>query len=90
MAELTLDVSELPRKIRHQLNWWLTTKSLILRWWRNVLDRLVFPIPPGPRIIILGDSWPIEPRVSANSDSRPLNILGFAGNVENEFELNPR
>jgi hypothetical protein len=62
---------------------WVTVSG----WWRTALARLVFPIPPPPRIAILADCPPIISIIFPNSDSRPWKILGFEGNNENEFEL---
>jgi hypothetical protein len=59
----------------------------VSEWCKTALARLVFPIPPPPRIAILGDSWLSTFMIFSTSDSRPWKILGFEGNIENEVEL---
>ncbi|KAF8212942.1 hypothetical protein K438DRAFT_1805302, partial [Mycena galopus ATCC 62051] len=56
-------------------------------WCSAALAKVVLPIPPPPRMAILGDFSLSKLRTSSNSCSRPWNILGFAGNIENELEL---
>jgi hypothetical protein len=56
-------------------------------WWRTAHARLVFPIPPPPRMAILEEGRQSVLIMSSNSDSRPWKILGFDGSIENEFEL---
>jgi hypothetical protein len=56
-------------------------------WWRTAWARLVLPIPPPPKMAILGDCWQRIFIRASNSDLRPWKILGFGGNIENEFEL---
>jgi hypothetical protein len=56
-------------------------------WCRTALARLVFPIPPAPKIAILGVSCVKALRIVFISDSRPWNIFGSDGNIDNELEL---
>jgi hypothetical protein len=51
------------------------------------LERLVFPIPPAPKMAILGASWLKDWSIANSSDSRPWNIFGSGGNNAKEFEL---
>jgi hypothetical protein len=55
--------------------------------WRTARARLVFPIPPGPRITIRGDSLLRMSTISCNSGSRPWNICEGGGSNEMEGEL---
>jgi hypothetical protein len=49
--------------------------------------RLVFPIPPIPKIAIRGVSWLKALSMSETSDSRPWKIFGPDGNSDSESEL---
>jgi hypothetical protein len=60
---------------------------VISLWWTIALARLVFPIPPAPKIAILGvpclKCW----RISEISDVRPWKIFGSDGSLEIELKL---
>jgi hypothetical protein len=51
------------------------------------LERLVFPIPPAPKIAILGASRLKAWMIKDISDSRPWNIFGSGGSNAKEFVL---
>jgi hypothetical protein len=51
------------------------------------LASVVFPIPPAPKIAILGVSWEKILRISEISVARPWNIFGSEGSMEIELEL---
>jgi hypothetical protein len=53
----------------------------------TALARVVFPIPPAPKMAILGVPWLNDPKISESSVSRPWNILGSEGSIEIELEL---
>ncbi len=53
----------------------------------TALARLVLPMPPPPRIATLGEAWLRVFIISANSNSRPWNILCFEGSKQNDVEL---
>jgi hypothetical protein len=57
-------------------------------WWRMAFAKLVFPIPPVPKIEILGVPRVNISRRLATSASRPWKTFGSDGSRERELELN--
>lgn len=56
-------------------------------WWIIARARLVFPIPPAPKIATLAVPWPRIRSICDSSDSGPWNIFGSDGSIEIELEL---
>jgi hypothetical protein len=56
-------------------------------WCNTTFARLVFPIPPGPKIAILGLFRCKRPTSPATSGSLPWKIFGSDGSIERELEL---
>jgi hypothetical protein len=55
--------------------------------WSAAVARLVFPIPPAPRMATWADSWIRMLTTSSSSDWRPWKIFGMAGSRLNDPEL---
>jgi hypothetical protein len=60
---------------------------VISGWCKTALARDVYPMPPAPKIAILGIPVLKKWRMSKSSDSRPWKILGSDGSIEIELEL---
>jgi hypothetical protein len=53
----------------------------------NILARELLPMPPAPKMAILGVLALKRSSISETSDSRPWKIFGSDGSMEMEMEL---
>jgi hypothetical protein len=64
--------------------------AVMVGWCSNTLARELLPMPPAPKMAILGVLALKRSSISETSESRPWKIFGSDGSIEMEFELEDR